>query len=225
MTLHRAVKDRLYGNFARVGGALSSPKRLEIIDLLSQGERAVESLAAEASLTVGNASAHLKVLHEARLVDRRRVGQRVVYRLASPAVFRLFRGVQRFAGERLAEVEQLVRLYYDQPDALEPVSLDELLRRAREGEVLLLDVRPREEYLAGHLPGAVNVPPRELETHLAALPADREIVAYCRGPYCLFSVEAVAMLRARGYRARRLAAGLPDWKAEGSPLAVGAEPS
>ncbi len=218
---HRAVKDELYAGFARIGKALSSPKRLEIIDLLSQGERPVESVAAEAALTVGNASAHLKVLHAARLVDRRREGQRVLYRLASPEVFRLFRELERFAEDRLAEVEQLVRLYYDTPDALEPVSPEELLRRVRDGEVVLVDVRPREEFLAGHVPGALNVPPDQLESHLATLPTDREIVAYCRGPYCLFSAEAVAALRARGYRARRLAAGLPDWRAEGHPVAVG----
>lgn len=218
---HRAVKDQLYANFARVAKALSSPKRLEIIDLLSQGERAVESLASEAALSVGNASAHLKVLHAARLVDRRRDGQRILYRLASPEVFRLFRDLQGFAETRLAEVERLVRLYYDQPDALEAVSREELLRRMRDGDVVLVDVRPREEFLAGHVPGALNVPPDELESHLATLPADREIVAYCRGPYCLFSVEAVAALRARGYRARRLATGLPDWRAAGHPVAVG----
>jgi rhodanese-related sulfurtransferase/DNA-binding transcriptional ArsR family regulator len=222
-TQHQDIKDQLFANFARIGKALSSPKRLEIIDLLSQGERAVESLAAETALTVGNASAHLKVLHAARLVDRKRDGQRILYRLASPGVFRLLRELQHFAEERLAEVDRMVRLYYESPEALEPVSADELLRRVRGGEVVLVDVRPREEYLAGHLPGAVNIPPDELEVHLTDLPADREIVAYCRGPYCLYSVKAVTALRRAGYRASRLAAGLPDWRAEGHPVAVGAE--
>lgn len=221
-TPHRPVKDQLYAHFARIAKALSSPNRLEILDLLSQSERAVESLAAEARLTVGNASAHLKVLHSARLVDRRRDGQRILYRLAGPEVFRMFRELERLAQDRLAEVEQLVRLYYGAPETFEQVSPPELLRRMRDGEVVLIDVRPREEYVAGHVPGAVNIPPDELEAHLAALPADRDIVAYCRGPYCLFSVEAVAALRARGYRARRLAGGLPDWRAQGHPVVSGA---
>ncbi len=223
MVSHTGVKTALYTNFARIGKALASPKRLEIIDLLSQGQRSVEALAQAAHLTIGNASAHLKVLHSARLVDRHREGQRVFYRLASPAVFRFFRDLQALGEEQLAEVERLVRLYYEAPTELEPVSPTELLRRLRDDNILLLDVRPREEYRAGHLPGARNVPPDELERRLAELPRDREIVAYCRGRYCLLSAEAVSLLDRNGFRARRLTVGLPDWEAQGHPIAVEAE--
>ncbi len=217
---HRPLKDQLYGQFARIGKALSSPKRLEIIDLLSQGEKTVESIAHHAGLTMGNASAHLQVLRVARLVEGRKEGQHVFYGLADDAVFRFFREFQGLARQRLAEVDQLARLYYEAPDQLEQVTAHELLRRLRDGDVILLDVRPEEEYQAGHIPGAITLPPEELERRLGELPRDRDIVAYCRGPYCMFSVEAVRLLRQYGYRARRLELGLADWRAQGLPVAV-----
>jgi rhodanese-related sulfurtransferase len=163
------------------------------------------------------------VLYGARLVDRRREGQRIFYRLASPGVFRLLRGLEQLGEEQLAEVERLVRQFYQDPGELEPVTAGELLRRLREDDVFLLDVRPPAEYQAGHLPGALNLPPDELAQRLGELPRDKEIVAYCRGRYCLFSTEAVALLRRHGFRARRMAGGLPDWRAEGHPVAVGTE--
>ena len=149
---------------------------------------------------------------------RRKEGQRVHYRLATPAVFRFFRDLQELSRQQLAEVEQIARLYYESPGELEPISSTELIRRLRDEDVLLLDVRPEAEYRAGHIPDAVNVTPAELERRLSSLPTDREIVAYCRGPYCLFSTEAVQLLRKHGYRARRLEIGLPDWRAQGNPV-------
>ncbi len=220
-----SIKDDLYSHFARVGKAFASSKRLEIIELLAQSERSVEDIANVAGLSVGNASAHLKVLHTAHLLERRREGQRIYYRVAGPAVFQLLRSLQRLGEEQIAEVEQLVRLYYQAPGELEPVSSEELRRRLEQDDVLVVDVRPPEEYRAGHLPGAVNVPPDELARRLHELPRDRDIVAYCRGRYCLFSVEAVALLNEHGYRARRLTVGLPDWQMEGHPVAVGSESS
>ncbi len=208
---HRFVKDQLYGNFARIGKAVSSPKRLEIMDLLSQGPRSVEDVASLTGTTVGNASAHLQVLYRARLVESRKDGQRVFYQLADPAVFQFLRSLEALGEQRLAEVDQLVRLYYEAPDELEPVALEELTRRLKQGDTVLIDVRPIEEYRAGHIRGALGVPVAELEQRLHKLPSDREIVAYCRGPYCLFAAEAVALLRERGFSARRLDGGFPDW--------------
>lgn len=215
---HREIKDELFGNFARVGKAVSSHVRLEILDLLSQCERSVESVAESADLKVANASAHLRVLHDAGLVERRREGQRVLYRLAGARVFGFLRDLQGLALDRVAEVGKIVELYYNSPDELEPVTCSELERRLDSDDVLVLDVRPAEEYRAGHVPGAVNVPPNELQTRLRKLPKDREIVAYCRGPFCLFSIEAVSALRRDGHDAKRLAGGLPDWRAQGRPI-------
>jgi rhodanese-related sulfurtransferase/DNA-binding transcriptional ArsR family regulator len=212
---HRALKDELYTHFARIGRAVSSPQRLELLDVLAQGERPVEALAAEAGLTVKNASAHLRVLREARLVARRKEPPYVVYRLADGEVFGLLRRLEGVARTRLAEVQRLVQDYYEAPDALEPVGAAELARRLEAEDVVVLDVRPEAEYRAGHIPGARSIPVAELEARLSELPADREVIAYCRGPYCLFSLEAVEVLRRHGVRARRLDVGLPDWGAEG----------
>jgi len=218
---HRDLKGALYDNWARLGKAIASPKRLELLDLLAQGETSVEVLAEEAGLTITNASAHLAALHNARLLDRRKAAQYVFYRLADPAVFGLLRDLQALGARQFLEVQEVARTYLDDRDALEPVEAAELRRRLRRGDVTVLDVRPAHEYAAGHVPGAVSMPPGTLLRRLAELPRDREIVAYCRGPYCVFSVEAVATLRRRGYQARRLRGGLPDWSAAGHPITGG----
>ncbi len=218
---HRDFKDPLYTQFARIGHAVGSPKRVELLDLLSQGEKSVETLATESGTPVKNTSAHLRVLRHARLVETRREGTRIFYRLAGDDVFRFLRSLQSLARARLAEVEQVAKLYLDGRDALEPITLHDLRRRMREGDVTVIDVRPEAEYRAGHIPGAISVPVAELKRRLAEIPKRREVVAYCRGPYCVYSVEAVELLRKRGYRARRTSQGLPDWHAKGLPVAVG----
>src|SRR5215212_5303513 len=201
---HREFKDRLFEQFARVGKALSSPRRLEIVDLLSQGERTVEGIARETSMSVASASQHLQALKGARMVEARREGLYMHYRLADEEVFRTWQAVRTLAESRLAEVDGVVEAYLEDRDALEAVDATELMERLSDGSVVVLDVRPEEEYRAGHISGAISVPVDALESALQTLPKDREIVAYCRGPYCVFSHEAVALLSARGYRARRL---------------------
>lgn len=218
---HRQFKDRLYGQLARISRALSSPARLELLELLAQGERSVEALAAAAHLPTANTSHHLQALRVARLVDLRKQGTRVFYRLAGPEVFDLVQTIRRVAQARVAEVDDLVRTFFSTPEVLEPVSRRELVRRVREGSALILDVRPPEEYEAGHIRGAVSVPLEQLERRLVRLPRRKEIVAYCRGPYCLLSVRAVELLRARGFRARRLADGFPEWRGAGLPIDSG----
>lgn len=222
---HRAVKDEIYDQFGRIGKAISSPKRLELLDLLAQAERTVEDLAAATGLTLKNASAHLRVLREARLVDTRKASPYVYYRLADEAVFGLLRQLEAVARVRLAEVQRLVQDYYEDPDGLEPVGPAELARRLAADEVLVLDVRPAEEYRAGHIPGARSIPVAELEARLSELPTDREVIAYCRGPYCLFSLEAVDVLRRHGVSARRLDIGLPDWRAGGRSVSAPTAPT
>jgi rhodanese-related sulfurtransferase len=221
---HRAFKDPLYAQFARIGHAAASPKRVELLDLLAQGEKTVETLAEQTATPVKNTSAHLRVLREARLVDTRREGTWVYYRLAGDDVVRFLRAMQALARSRLAEVEQVTRRYLTSRDELAPVTLDELRRLVRDGDITVLDVRPREEYDAGHIPGALSVPVAELEGRLGELPKRREVIAYCRGPYCVYSVEAVELLREHGYRARRTDDGLPDWRAAGRPVARTATP-
>jgi rhodanese-related sulfurtransferase len=221
----REVKDGLYDQFARVGKAVAHPKRIELLDLLCQGERSVEVLAQAAALSVTNASAHLKVLREARLVETRREGTRVYYRTGSESVCELFITLRDLAAERYAEVEMMVRDYFEARDKLEPVTRDELLARADDGTVLVLDVRPREEYAAGHIPGAVSIPLGELESRLASLAPDAEIVAYCRGPYCVLAPQALELLRRHGFNARRLHDGLPEWRRAGFTVQVGPDSS
>jgi len=216
--VHREFKDRIFGQFARVGKALSSPRRLEIVDLLAQGERTVEEIAGETSMSVASASQHLQALKAARMVEARREGLYMHYRLADEDVFRTWQAVRALAESRLSEVDGVVGAYLVDRDVLEAVESEDLLERLRGGSVVILDVRPEEEYRAGHIPGALSVPVEALEAALKTLPRDREVVAYCRGPYCVFSDEAVAFLRARGYRARRLRQGLPDWRAAGMPV-------
>ena len=215
---HREFKDRLFAQFARVGKALASPKRLEIVDLLAQGERTVEEIARETAMSVASASQHLQALKGARMVEARREGLYAHYRLAGEDVFRTWQAVRALAESRLAEVEGVVEAYLADRDALEAVDATELMERLNDESVVVLDVRPEEEYWGGHLPGAISVPVDALEAALQTLPKDREIVAYCRGPYCVFSDEAVALLRSRGYRARRLRQGLPDWRSAGMPV-------
>ena len=215
---HREFKDRLFEQFARVGKALASPKRLEIVDLLAQGERTVEEIAKETAMSVASASQHLQTLKGARMVEVRREGLYAHYRLADEDVFRTWQAIRVLGEARLAEVDRVVETYLEDRDALKALDATELMERLSEGSVVVLDVRPEEEYRAGHIPGARSVPVDALEAALQTLPRDREMVAYCRGPYCVFSDEAVAFLRSRGYRARRLQQGLPDWRAAGMPV-------
>ena len=220
--MSHSVKKDLYDQFSRISKALASPARLLILDLLSQAEKSVEQVAEQTGLGMKNTSAQLRVLREARLVEARRESPFVLYRLASDQVLGMVRGIQALALERLVEVERITRLYYDAPSALEPVEADELLRRLDAGDVTLLDVRPPDEFRAGHIPGAISMPLEELEQRLSEIPRERPVIAYCRGPYCVFAVEAVERLRGLGYDARRMEMGPPDWRLAGSPIAVGA---
>jgi rhodanese-related sulfurtransferase/DNA-binding transcriptional ArsR family regulator len=217
----RAAKTALFDEFAHVGKALASGRRIELLDVLANGERTVEALAREVGLSVANASQHLQVLRRAGLVSTRRDGTSVWYRLAAPEVFQVWRALRTLAASRLAEVERLAAAYLGGRDALEPVTREELARRLEDGgELVVLDVRPAEEHAAGHLPGAVSIPLPELRRRLRELPRDREIVAYCRGPFCAFAHEAVALLTDAGLTARRLEDGLPEWAAAGLPVAT-----
>ena len=210
----RAAKTALFDAFARVAKALASGRRIELVDVLANGERTVEALAGEVGLSVANTSQHLQILRQAGLVTTRREGTSVHYRLAGPEVFELWRTLRTLAASRLAEVERLAVAYLGGRDDLEPVTREELARRLEDGDdLVVLDVRPAAEYAAGHLPGAVSIPVGELRRRLAELPADREVVAYCRGPYCAFAHEAVELLRDEGFAARRLEDGLPEWQA------------
>jgi rhodanese-related sulfurtransferase len=214
----REIKNALYREFARIGKAASSPRRLELLDLLSQGEKSVETLAKQGGLTVKNASAQLKVLREARLVDTRRSGQRVYYRLASNEVFRFWMSLQALGETRYAELRHISERYYADPDGLASIDRVALAERARRGDVLIIDVRPEDEYLAGHLPNARSVPVEQLQDHLESLPKDKEIVAYCRGRYCVYAIDAVALLREKGFRATRFEEGVPEWADAGLPV-------
>jgi len=219
----REAKDRLYDQFARAAKAAASPKRIELLELLAQGERAVEALAQATGMGVTNTSSHLQVLRGARLVETRKNGTHVFYRLAGDEVAVFVRALRDLAGSRLAEVDQVMRDYFTARDALEPVSRSELMERAGRGDVVILDVRPAAEYAAGHIPTALSVPLEDLDAALARLPRRSRVVAYCRGPYCVLAPQAVERLRARGFDARRLADGMPEWRLAGLPVAVGAE--
>lgn len=213
----------LHEQFARIGKALSSPRRVELLDLLCQGERSVDALAGASGMTVNNTSQHLQALRAARLVDTRKEGTRVIYRVAGDDVCRFFFALRELAGARLAEVEQFVRRYLESTEGYELVGRAELLERARHHGTVVLDVRPLDEYASGHIPGAISVPLEELEHRIASLPRDTEIVAYCRGPYCLLAPQAVELLRERGFDARRLEDGFPEWRLAGHPVATGTE--
>jgi rhodanese-related sulfurtransferase len=212
----RETKTALFDAFARAAKALASGRRIELLDVLANGERTVEVLAGEVGLSVANTSQHLQVLRRAGLLASRREGTSVHYRLAGPEVFQLWQALRTLAASRLVEVERLAAAYLGARDQLEPVTREELARRLQNGDdLVVLDVRPTAEYAAGHVPGAVSIPVGELRRRLAELPADREVVAYCRGPYCAFAHEAVAVLRQAGFAARRLEDGLPEWEAAG----------
>ena len=211
-------KRDVFHNLARIGTALSSPVRLEFLELLAQGERSVDQLATLTGVSVANTSQHLQKLKAAGLIVGRKEGQFVHYRLAGDEIVELLGALGRTGAAYLAEVERTVRLYFAAKDDLEPVPARELLERARKGLVTVLDVRPPEEFAQGHVPGAVNIPVHELEKRLAELPRRREVVAYCRGPYCLMSYDAVVLLRKKGLKARRLEDGLPEWRLAGLPV-------
>jgi rhodanese-related sulfurtransferase/biotin operon repressor len=211
-------KRDVFHNLARIGTALSSPVRLEFLELLAQGERSVDQLATLTGVSVANTSQHLQKLKAAGLIVGRKEGQFVYYRLAGDEIVELLGALGRTGAAYLAEVERTVRLYFAAKDDLEPVPARELLERARKGLVTVLDVRPPEEFAQGHVPGAVNIPIHELEKRLGELPKRKEVVAYCRGPYCLMSYDAVVLLRRKGLKARRLQDGLPEWRLAGLPV-------
>jgi rhodanese-related sulfurtransferase len=216
----RERKRALFDEFGRIGKALASGRRIELLDVLANGERTVEAVAGEVGLSMANTSQHLQILRQADLVTTRREGTSIYYRLAGPEVFELWRTLRTLAGARSAEVERLAAAYLGARDELEPVTRQELARRLEDGDrLVVLDVRPAAEHAAGHLPGAVSIPVGELRRRLHELPGDREIVAYCRGPYCAFAHEAVALLRQEGFSARRLEDGLPEWQAAGLAVA------
>jgi rhodanese-related sulfurtransferase/DNA-binding HxlR family transcriptional regulator len=211
-------KQSIFASLAEVAQALGHAHRLELLEHLAQGERSVEELSTRANLTFANTSRHLQILRRARLVDTQRRGKHVLYRLAGDTgVVALIQALGRVGERNLAEVERVMTDYFRARDALEAVTRQDLVSRLRDGLVTVLDVRPEDEFALGHLPGALNIPLTELERRLAELARDREVIAYCRGPYCVLSFEAVAMLRARGYLVRRLEDGYPEWKAAGLP--------
>ena len=217
----RGPKQALFEQFAMVAKTLGHAHRLELIEQLAQGERSVEILAARTGLSIANASQHLQHLRRAGLVATRREGKFVHYRLSDEAVLDLLGAVRRIAERNLAEVGRVVRSYFEERDALEPVSRDELMRRLRAGSVTVLDVRPPDEFALGHIPGAVNVPLSALSQRLSAFKRSREIIAYCRGAYCVLSFEAVALLREKGFKVRRLEDGMPEWRVAGLPVVEG----
>lgn len=214
----REFKDLVYEQFARIAQAFAAPRRLEIIEILSQGERDVESLANQVSMTIANTSRHLQILKSARLVDTRREGVRIFYRLADEEVANCWLRLQSLAEKRSAELKETARAFFEERDNMEPLTKEELMTRTKNNEVIIIDVRPYQEYQSGHIPGAVSIPLPELKNRLSEIPKDSEVVAYCRGPYCVLSVEAMTILREAGYHSLRLKEGLPEWKAAGLPV-------
>ena len=215
------MKTAIYEQIARIGQATASPSRLELLDLLSQGARTVEALAHQTGQSVATTSHHLQVLRRARLVEAQKAGLYVTYRLADPQVGEFFLSLRGLAESRLAEVQHVTRQYLEQRGALEPVDNDELARRVRAGEVTLIDVRPREEYVAAHIPGAISLPLADLGKRLGELQKRRDVVAYCRGPYCVMALDAVDLLRRKGFRAHRMEHGVPEWRAQGWRVETG----
>jgi rhodanese-related sulfurtransferase/DNA-binding transcriptional ArsR family regulator len=217
-TVSTSPKRDVFANLARVGTAVSNATRIELLELLAQTERSVDELATLTGTTIANTSQHLQKLRQAGLIVGRKQGLYVFYRLAGDQVVEMLSAISRVGEAYVAEVERIVRLYFAHKDELEPVPAKELLERARKGLVTVLDVRPNEEFAAGHVPGAINIPVHELEKRLKDLPKRKEVIAYCRGPYCLMSYDAVSLLRKRGLKARRLEAGMPEWRAAGLPV-------
>ena len=214
----QSPKRDVFAQLARIGTALSSPVRLEFLELLAQGERSVDDLSTLTGVTVANTSQHLQKLRQAGLIVGRKQGQFVFYRVVSDRVMALLASLAQVGEAHDAEIGRIVRLYFFSKDDFEPVPAAELLDRARKGLVTVLDVRPPEEYAAGHVPGAVNIPLEQLEKRLRELPKRREVIAYCRGPFCLMSYEAVQLLRKKGIKARRLQDGMPEWRVAGLPV-------
>ena len=217
---NRLFKDAIYEQFSRIGKAVSSPNRLELLDILCQGERNVETLAKETGLTVANASQHLRILRAARLVETEKSGLFVIYRLADSAVCEFIYAMRVLAEKRLAEVEQIKRRFLEGREGMEPIDRDELLKRVKAGSVTVLDVRPAEEYDAGHIAGAISLPLKALKRRLSDLPRNQEIVAYCRGPSCVLSIQAIEILRAEGFKAVRIEEGIQDFRTMGFPIAA-----
>jgi len=222
MTTHREIKNLLYEQVARIGKAAASPKRLELLELLCQGEKTVEVLSEQANLDVKSTSAHLKELKAARLVHARKAGKYVHYRLADEAVGRFWVALRTLAEGRLLELQEVVTEFLADPKQLAPLDRKAVLGRARQGEVIMIDVRPADEFEAGHLPYARSIPVSELRKRLSELPRNKEIVAYCRGPFCLMASDAVALLRQKGFRAGRLEDGVAEWRSAGLPIESGA---
>lgn len=218
-------KRAIFASFADVAQAIGHAHRLELLEHLGQGERSVEVLATSAGLSVANTSRHLQQLRRARLVAGRRDGKRVFYRLADDTVVDLLSALRRFSERNVAEVETVVRGYFRERDSFEPVSRQALVERLREGLVTVIDVRPEDEFALGHVPGAINIPLADLDHRLADLSPDQEVIAYCRGAYCVLSFEAVAALRTRGFKVRRLEDGFPEWRVAGLPIETGAAPA
>ena len=218
---HRHFKERLYGQFAHLGKALASPLRIEFLELLAQGERTVDSLATETDISLANASQHLQALRHAGLVDSRKNRLFVHYRLADPAIVELCIALRKVAERRSAELERLVRGHFGDRSNVEAVAMADLLKRSRSREVIVLDTRPASEYEAGHITGAISVPVEDLRRRLKELPRNKEYVAYCRGPYCVYADQAVELLQSKGRRARRLLEGFPEWRAAGLPVETG----
>jgi rhodanese-related sulfurtransferase len=220
-THHPRFKTAIYEQIARIGKATSSPARLEVLDLLSQGPRTVEAIASQIGQSVANTSHHLQVLHSTRLVEAEKAGTYVTYRLADPLVVAFVLQLRTLAHARLAEIDRVSQDYFAQRGALEAVDDDELLRRVKAGAVTIVDVRPRQEFEAGHIPGALSMPLAELKKRLRDLPKDRDVVAYCRGPYCVMALDAVEILRKKGFRAHRLEHGVVEWQARGERVRTG----
>lgn len=211
-------KKKLYEHFARVAKSMASPSRLELLEALAQGERSVEGLAQATGISVANTSHHLQILRDGGVVQSRKQGLQVIYSLNDPEIPTLLSGLRRLAERHIAEVERIVRENFERLDELKPVKREELLQLVSSGEAVVVDVRPAGEYQAGHIPGAISIPLDSLSKHLAKLPKNQEVVAYCRGPYCMFAFEAVSQLRSQGYKARRLEDGYPEWKAGQLPV-------
>lgn len=214
----REFKDLIFQQFANVANAFSSPKRLEIIDILLQGEKDVETLSKQISASIANTSRHLQILKNSRLVGNRREGVRIYYRIADDRVFNCWKGLQLLAESRVVEIREVLKNFLEERNAMKTISKDELWSRVQSNDVIVIDVRPEEEFINGHIPGAISIPLAELKDRLNEIPNDQEIVAYCRGPYCVLSPEAIKILKDEGYEALRLEESLPEWKSAGLPV-------